>query len=115
MTVAFYMDEHVHRAITNGLKLRNIDVLTVQEDGHGGVDDEIILRRSSTLNRVVFTQDDDFLFIANQLQQQGIFFTGVIYAHQRKITIGDCVHDLEILAKAADPEDFVSLVQYLPL
>ena len=35
MTVAFYMDEHVHRAITNGLKLRNIDVLTVQEDGHG--------------------------------------------------------------------------------
>lgn len=30
MTIALYMDEHVRRAITNGLKLRSIDVITVQ-------------------------------------------------------------------------------------
>lgn len=53
--------------------------------------------------------------IANRLQQQGVYFTGVIYGHQQKVTIRDCVRDLEIIAKAADPEDLASLVQYLPL
>ncbi len=38
MTLAFYMDEHVHRAITNALKLRTVDVLTVQEDGLTGAE-----------------------------------------------------------------------------
>ena len=32
MSVALYMDEHVHRAITVGLRLRGVDVLTAQED-----------------------------------------------------------------------------------
>ncbi|MEQ8958316.1 MAG: hypothetical protein RLP02_10380 [Coleofasciculus sp. C2-GNP5-27] len=32
MTVALYMDEHIRRSITLGLRLRGIDVLTVQED-----------------------------------------------------------------------------------
>lgn len=43
MTIALYMDEHVRRAITNGLKLRGIDVLTVQEDGRTGTPDSILL------------------------------------------------------------------------
>ncbi len=33
MTVRFYMDEHVSRAVTVGLRRRGLDVLTVQEDG----------------------------------------------------------------------------------
>ncbi len=33
MSIAFYLDENVHRAITNGLRIRNVEVLTVQE-GH---------------------------------------------------------------------------------
>jgi len=41
MTLALYMDEHVRRAITNGLKLRGIDVITVQEDGRTGTPDTI--------------------------------------------------------------------------
>lgn len=31
------------------------------------------------------------------------------------ITIGDCIPDLEIIAKASEPEDLVNRVQYLPL
>nr|CAD5972088.1 hypothetical protein NO713_03891 [Planktothrix pseudagardhii] len=29
MSLAIYMDEHIHSAITVGLRLRDIDVLTV--------------------------------------------------------------------------------------
>jgi hypothetical protein len=56
MTVAFYMDEHIHYAITVGLRLRDVDVLTVQEDGRSGVLDILLLERATELQRVVFSQ-----------------------------------------------------------
>ncbi|MEG3436171.1 hypothetical protein V0288_03485 [Pannus brasiliensis CCIBt3594] len=34
---------------------------------------------------------------------------------QKCITLGDCIRDLEIIAKASDPEDLADRVQYLPL
>jgi len=61
VTVALYMDEHVHRAITTGLRLRGVDVLTAQDDGRRQVPDEVLLDRSSDLRRVLFSQDDDLL------------------------------------------------------
>ncbi|CAD5933565.1 hypothetical protein [Planktothrix agardhii] len=70
--------------------------------------------RATELDRVIFTQDDDFLVIANRRQQQGVKFSGVIYAHQQSVTVGECVRDLEIIAKASEPEDLVNQVQYLP-
>ena len=33
MAIAFYMDQHVPRAITIGLRLREVDVITAHEDG----------------------------------------------------------------------------------
>jgi hypothetical protein len=33
MSVAFYMDVHVHAALTEQLRRRGIDVLTAQDDG----------------------------------------------------------------------------------
>jgi hypothetical protein len=114
MTIALYMDEHVHTGITEGLRQRGVDVLTVREDGRIGSQDRIILDRATELQRVIFTQDQDFLEIANFRQQQGIPFAGVIYAHQRNVTLGDCVRDLEIIAKASEPEDLANSLQYLP-
>ena len=61
MTVKFYMDEHIHKAVTNGLRIRGVDVLTVQEDGLAGEPDMIILDRATALNRLIFSQDQDFL------------------------------------------------------
>lgn len=39
------MDEHVHRAITIGLRMRSIDVLTVQEDELTATPDPLLLDR----------------------------------------------------------------------
>ena len=115
MTLALYMDEHVHRAITLGLRLRDIDVLTTQEDGRTGTSDPILLDRVTELQRVMFSQDEDFLAEAKRRQAEGLTFAGVIYAHQQRVSIGDCVRDLEIIAKVCDPEDLANRVQYLPL
>ena len=114
MAVALYMDQHVPRAITVGLRLRGADVLTAYEDGESELDDSALLDRAGGSGRVLFTQDDDLLVEATRRQREGIPFRGVIYAHQLRISIGACIHDLEIIAKAGEPEDLVNGVQFLP-
>ncbi|MDZ8188615.1 MAG: DUF5615 family PIN-like protein [Nostoc sp. ChiSLP02] len=115
MSITLYMDEHVHRAITAGLRLRGVDVLTVQEDEKTGFPDTLILDRAGELGRVIFSQDADFLAEAACRQSEDINFSGVIYGHQLLVSIGDCVRDLEFIAKAANIEDFANCVYYLPL
>ncbi|MEK7686208.1 MAG: hypothetical protein AAB466_12375 [Verrucomicrobiota bacterium] len=52
---------------------------------------------------------------ANRRQRAGETFPTVVYAHQLEVSIGRCVADLEIMAKAATPEEALSQVVYLPL
>lgn len=59
MSVALYMDENVPRQIAVGLRLRDIDVLTVQEDNRAGMLDSQVLARATDLQRVLFSRDDD--------------------------------------------------------
>lgn len=115
MIIALYMDEHVRRAITIGLRLRGVDVLTVQEDGLAGTSDLILLDRATQLQGVLFSQDQDFPIEANRRQNESIAFSGVIYASQISVSIGDCIRDLEIIAQAAEPQDLANSILYLPL
>ncbi|MGE0682044.1 MAG: hypothetical protein AB7P69_14235 [Candidatus Binatia bacterium] len=46
------------------------------------------MARSTALNRVLFTQDDDLLREAKRRQHTGKTFAGVVYAHQLNISIG---------------------------
>ncbi|HTG18300.1 MAG TPA: DUF5615 family PIN-like protein [Blastocatellia bacterium] len=109
------MDVHVPSAITAGLRLRGIDVLTAQEDGAAELDDSQLLDRATALGRVVFTRDRDFLRHASELQRRGRRFAGVVFAQQLKVSIGQCVNDLELIAKVYEPDDMVNRVEYLPV
>lgn len=115
MSLKFYMDENVPRQITVGLRLRGIDVLTVQEEQRSGQSDPEVLARATELNRVLFSQDDDLLALAKERQQSGTFFPGIVYVRPRTTSIGDCVRDLELIAKVSASEDCHNKVQYLPL
>ena len=115
MNVKFYMDVHIKRAVTNGLRLRGVDVLTAQDDGTTELEDDLLLERATELNRVLFSQDDDLLREANKRQQKGENFAGVIYAHQLNITVGQCINDLTLIAEATDSEEWQNAVVYLPL
>ena len=115
MSIALYMDVHVRRAVSNGLRMRGGDVLTAREDGAAMWPDDRLLDRAGELGRVLFSQDDDLLAEAELRQREGRNFHGVIYTHQLSITIGQCVRDLEIIAKVADPEDLRNRVEFLPL
>ena len=109
------MDVHVHAAITEGLRLRGGDVLTAQEDEGRRLPDPALLDRATALGRVLFTQDDDLLREAAERQRHGVSFAGVVYGHQLKVTIGQCIRDLELIATANEPEDCANRVEFLPL
>lgn len=115
MAIALYMNAHIPRAITNGLRLRGVDVITAQEDKSDRLSDPDLLYRATTLQRALFTFDDDILTEATRRQIEGISFAGVIYAHPLRISIGTCVRDLEIIAKAGELEDLANRVKFLPL
>ena len=115
MSVALYMDVHVPSAITAGLRLRGVDVLTSQEDETRRLSDTELLDRATALHRLLFTRDEDLLREATHRQERSATFAGVIYAHQLRVSIGQCVQDLAVIALAGEPEDFAKRVEYLPL
>jgi len=115
MTLPLYIDQHVNAAITDGLRRRGIDVLTVREDGFDRRPDADILARATELGRVVFTQDVDFILLADEWLAAGRSFSGVVFAHQLKTTIGQAITDLEIVCRVlATPEAANQLIR-LPL
>ncbi len=115
MSVSLYMDVHVPRPITRGLRRRAAEVLTAQEDGTARWADDALLDRASDLNRVLFSQDEDLLAEAAARQREGRSFTGVIYAPQLALSVGQFIDELELIAKAGEPSDFSDRVTYLPL
>jgi len=115
LSLRLYMDEHVPNPITEGLRARDVDVLTVQEDGMVHRPDPELLDRAAALGRVMFTQDVHFLQDAVARQRLGEHFRGVSYGHQLRVTIGSCVHGLGLLAKVSEPEELADRIVHLPL
>ena len=109
------MDHHVPMAVTEGLRLRGVDVLTAYEDGTAQVEDPILLQRAMEVGRVLFTQDTDLLAFACEWQRGGREFAGLFYGHQLQLTTGQAVRHLELAAVVLDPEDMKNRVEYLPL
>jgi predicted nuclease of predicted toxin-antitoxin system len=109
------MDVHVRHSVTIALRRRGVSVLTAQEDNTTRLTDEALLDRAGALGRVLFTQDDDLLAEATRRQRAGLEFLGVVYAHQENITVRQTIDDLELLAKACEPEEMTNCVVFLPL
>lgn len=114
MAIALYMDVHVPQAITEQLRRRGIDVLTAFEDGAKELPDDQLLARVTQLNRVLFTQDIRFRVLAETWQIEGKQFSGLIFGHQLGGTIGQFVKDLDLIAKASEPDEWINTTEYIP-
>lgn len=115
MSIALYFDVHVDHAIVAQLRLRQVDTITAQEDGSNRLGDEALLERASRLGLPIVTNDIRFLAKAENWQRIGRPFCGLIFAHLMQVSIGQCVRDLELIAKATDPQDWNGAILRLPL
>jgi hypothetical protein len=108
------MDVHVPAAITEGLRRRQIDVVTSQEDGTHEESDDHLLRRATELGRVLLSQDQDLLKIAHQWQEQMSSFAGLIFSAQH-VSVGRLLSDLELVAQCCTEEEVANNVLFLPM
>ena len=90
-------------------------MLTTQADGATQFEDPALLDRAMALGRVLFTQDEDLLIEGVRRQRSGEAFAGIVYAHQLRVTIGQCIDDLELIAKVYEPTEMANRIEHLPL
>jgi predicted nuclease of predicted toxin-antitoxin system len=115
MSVALYMDQHINGAVTRELRRCGVDCLTAEEDGNAALDDNSLLDRATTLQRVVVTQDTDFLALAHDYWAQGREFAGIVFSQQLRISVRQLINDLELIAKALERHETANTVIRLPL
>jgi hypothetical protein len=91
-----------------------VDVLTAIEDDCAEKQDHELLEHVHGLGRVIFTQDIRFKALAEDWQRQARSFAGLLFGHQMGGTIGQYVKDLELIAKASEPAEWLNRVEHLP-
>ncbi len=106
--IKFYMDEHVPKAVTQGLRRREVDVLTPQEASMLGASDEDQTIFAEKNKRVIFTQDVDFL----RLHKTNFSHYGIIFAPQQT-TIGHMVRGLMLIYDLVSSNEMRGRVEYL--
>lgn len=97
-----------------GLRRRGLDILTAEEDGAREFDDAQLLARSTTLNRLLVTEDRDFSRITAQWLREGRTSAGVVRIVRWRLSIGEMLDDLKLLATALEPAEVQNRLYYLP-
>lgn len=115
MKVAYYFDHNVVRSITEACRSRGLNVLTAMEDGMHQQSDLEIVARATELGRAVFTQDADFIGIASVFLREQKPFAGVVFGHQRAVSIGKAISDLETIVEVLTSEELINQLIRLPL
>ncbi len=92
-----------------------MDILAATEEETNELPDDELLALASSLNRVLVTQDIRFRVLAEDWQRTGRQFAGLIYGHQRYVSFGQLIQDLELIAKATDPDYWRNRIEQLPL
>jgi Domain of unknown function (DUF5615) len=95
--------------LATALRRRGIDVTTPLDAGLTSADDERQLAFADAENRVVVTQDSDFL----QLHQAGIRHAGIAYYVPGARTLGYLVRYLCLMNDCLTPEEMRGQVEYL--
>ena len=106
--ISFYLDEHIHRAVADGLRRRGLNVLTVQEAGRSGLTDREQLGFALSERHVMVTMDSDFLMLASE----GASHAGIAYANSQR-SIGETIGSLMLIFDVLTPPDMANHVEYL--
>ncbi len=108
-----YTDESVPTTVAEGLKRRGVDAWSARDTGNLGLSDEEQLEYAIREQAVIFTHDDDFLRLAHDWTQQGKEHWGIIYVHQYKHSIGECIRHLMDYALILEADDMKNRVEFL--
>ena len=90
--LAFYTDESVNVAVTEGLKRRGIKVISTRDAKNRGLSDKEQLERATKKKLIIIRADDKMLKRTMKLENKRI-----VYNHQQKDSVGKLIKILKIL------------------
>jgi predicted nuclease of predicted toxin-antitoxin system len=107
--IRFHLDENADPAIALGLRRYGIDVTTTAEVGLPTRSDEVQLNYIRETQRVIFTQDSDFLIIASQTNNH----PGIAYCKKETRMIGQIIEGLVVIYEVLSPDEMKGHVEFL--
>jgi predicted nuclease of predicted toxin-antitoxin system len=105
----FHLDENVAHAVADGLRQRGINVTTTADAGLLHASDDQHVAYALREDRVIFTQDRDFL----RLHAAGVQHAGIVYCSHGKRTIGQNIRHLCLMHDCLDDDELAGRVEYL--
>jgi hypothetical protein len=108
-----YADEHVAFPIVQALRARGMDLVTVQDRGREGTDDAELLTEALSDERVMLTNDTDFLALAAGYASRGVTFAPIFFWPQQRRRIGEIVRRIIRQASGLDYGAARSMVYFL--
>jgi uncharacterized ferredoxin-like protein len=109
MPLSLLCDEHIHYQVIEGLRRRGIDAVTVQQVGLVSSLDEVILDMAQQQNRVVYTNDEDFL----RLQATGVRHAGIFYHHVLGYSIGEAISVVALACEVLSIDEMRNRVEFI--
>ncbi len=91
------------------MKRRRIDVTTTPEKSLIGVSDKVQLEFAIFQNRVIFTQDTDFL----RINQSNSDHCEIVYSYQSNKSIGEIIKGLILIWELLEPSDMSGKVEFI--
>jgi predicted nuclease of predicted toxin-antitoxin system len=105
----FHLDEHVANAIADGLRRRGIDVTTTVDAALLSAPDEDHIAFAKREQRVIVTQDTDFLRAAARDPTH----CGIAYFSQGKLSFGTVIRHLALMHDAMVEDEMIGRIEYL--
>ena len=101
--LSVYADEHVIAPLVEALRKRGMDVVTVQERGREGANDAELLAEALHEQRIMLTNDQDFLALASQHAARGDTFAPIFFWPQQQRPIGQLIRSI---IRAASQQEY---------
>ena len=101
--------------VADGCRDMGLEVLTAFEDGWHERSDVEILERAGSLGCVVFTQDTDFLVLANERQSLGVSFPSIVFRKHGSMSVRKVIDDLVLICHTLASEELQNQLIWLPL
>jgi predicted nuclease of predicted toxin-antitoxin system len=108
MEIRFHLDEHIDHEVATGLRTRGIDVTTATDAGllHSGDQDH--LRYALDSQRIVFTNDQDFL----RLHSQGVPHAGIVFCARGSRSTKEIIRHLALLHDCMTADEMHGRIEF---
>lgn len=109
MVLRFHLDENVDHAIAAGLRLRGLDVTTATDANLIAASDPEHIEYARREERVIFTQDQDFL----RHHAAGDAHNGIVYSPLGVHSVGEIIRFLLLLSDCVEPDEMRGQLEFV--